>query len=69
MALEVKAGVTLQTGPVKKLFQGSGTISAAAYYWAANPDGDKFLIHDLASRTGGIEQLHVVMNWPTVLGY
>jgi Tol biopolymer transport system component len=68
MAVEVKAGSTLQLGAVKPLFQFSGgtQISATSYSWAVTADGQKFLVREPvgATNTGAVETMNIVLNWP-----
>jgi Tol biopolymer transport system component len=72
MAVEIKAGSTLETGLVKQLFQlqGGTVISATNYLWAVTGDGQKFLIRESAgaSNAGATEPIHIVINWPAALG-
>jgi Tol biopolymer transport system component len=71
MAVEIKAGSTLETGTVKQLFQlpGGLVISATNYLWTVTGDGQKFLIRETAgaSNAGAIEPIHIVINWPAAL--
>ncbi len=72
MAVEVKAGSTLETGAVKPLFQPQGGmgISTASYSWAVTGDGQKFLITERAgaANAGAIEPINIVIDWPAGLG-
>jgi eukaryotic-like serine/threonine-protein kinase len=72
MAVEVKAGSTLETGAVKQLFQPPGGmgISTTGYSWAVTGDGQKFLLREPAgaANAGAIEPIHIVINWPAGLG-
>jgi len=71
MAVEVKAGPTLETGTVKQLFQlpGGLVISATNYLWTVTGDGQKFLVRETAgaANAGAIEPINVVINWPAAL--
>ena len=71
MAVEVKAGSTLETGTVKALFQLQGELamSAASYFWAVTGDGQKFLIREVAgaANAGAAEPINIVINWPSAL--
>ena len=70
MAVEIKAGATLETGAVKTLFQSASALSATTYNYAVTGDGQKFLIREPAntSTAGAIEPMHVVINWVAALG-
>ena len=72
VALEVKAGGTLQLGTVKPLFQlpGGTQISATNFTWAVTADGQKFLVREPvgATNTGAIEAMNIVLNWPPAAG-
>ena len=69
MAMEVKAGSTLQLGAVKSLFQFRGALTTSSYSWAVTSDGQKFLVGEPpgASNNGAIEPMHLVINWPAAL--
>jgi len=72
MAVEIKAGSTLETGAIKQLFrlQPGTAISSTGYTWAVTSDGQKFLIREVAGTTnaGAIEPIHIVIDWPAGLG-
>jgi len=64
MAVELKSDGTLETGPLRMLFQSNATASAQIYSYAATPDGKRFLMREaVVSSNGGIEHLHVMTNW------
>jgi hypothetical protein len=68
MAVDVKAGATLETGMVRPLFRTSITTSSQVYLYAAARDGKRFLIRQTAGREGGqVEQLNVVTNWTSLV--
>ena len=33
------------------------------------PDGQRFLVREPASSSAGVEQLHIILNWPAAAGY
>jgi serine/threonine protein kinase/Tol biopolymer transport system component len=68
MAVDVKSGTTLETGPVRMLFQTALNTTAAVHMYAVTSDGTRFLIREPVGRqTGTIEQLYVVTNWTSLL--
>ena len=68
MAVDVKAGSTLETGPVRTLFQTSVNPIAQAHFYAATRDGQKFLIREpVRTNNGAVEQLYVVTNWTSLV--
>jgi serine/threonine protein kinase/Tol biopolymer transport system component len=69
IAVEIKAGATIETSPAKILFQTSTALSATNYSYAVTGDGQKFLVREPAntSNAGSTEPLHVVINWPAAL--
>ena len=62
MAVDVKAGATLETGSPKLLFQTAAVSTPGSYYYAVTGDGQRFLIREPAAN-GGTEQINVVVNW------
>jgi hypothetical protein len=69
MAVDVKAGATLETGPVRTLFQTSLNPSAGLHLYAVTRDGQKFLIREpVGNNSAAVEQLYVVTNWTSLVG-
>ena len=68
MAVDVERGATLQTGPVRTLFQTSLNPASGVHMYAVTRDGQRFLIREPAGRNrDAIEQLYVVTNWTSLL--
>jgi serine/threonine protein kinase/Tol biopolymer transport system component len=68
VAVDVKAGATLETGPVQTLFQATINTAFQVHMYAVTRDGKRFLIREPVGReTGTVEQLYVVTNWTSVL--
>ncbi|HET9362497.1 MAG TPA: protein kinase [Vicinamibacterales bacterium] len=68
MAVDVKAGATLDTGPVRTLFQTAINTASQVHMYAVTRDGKRFLIREPVGReTGAVEQLYVVTNWTSLL--
>jgi Tol biopolymer transport system component/predicted Ser/Thr protein kinase len=70
MAVEIRAGSTLETGPVKALFQTAVNLSPTNYAFVVTGDGQRFAIREPAnvSNNGTLESLHVALNWPAAFG-
>jgi eukaryotic-like serine/threonine-protein kinase len=73
MAVDVKAGTTIDTGPPKPLFRAD--ILNPVGDWGetefnVSRDGQKFLILERAKTQQGdhAEQIHVIVNWDAALG-
>jgi eukaryotic-like serine/threonine-protein kinase len=67
VAVDVKAGGTLDIGPPKVLFQTSMPLNPREYLYAVTSDGQRFLVLEPAI-TVDVEPLHIVLNWPAALG-
>jgi dipeptidyl aminopeptidase/acylaminoacyl peptidase len=68
VAVDVKAGATLETGPVRTLFQATINTAFQVHMYAVTRDGKRFLIREPVGReTGVVEQLYVVTNWTSLL--
>ena len=70
MAVDVKSGATLETGPARMLFQASFipfpiTVN---YSYAATRDGQRFLLLEPAGSTSAVDPLYVVTNWTSLAG-
>jgi Tol biopolymer transport system component len=69
MAVDVKAGATLETGPVRTLFQTNVAQSNQVHHYAVTRDGKRFLLREaVGSNTGAVEQLYLVTNWTSLVG-
>ena len=68
MAVDVTPGATLETGPVRKLFETSLNPSSQVHFYAVTRDGKRFLIREAvgSDRTPN-EPLYIVTNWTTLV--
>jgi len=68
LAVDVKSGATLETGPIRTLFQGSPVTSTTTTMYAVTRDGQRFLMAEPQGiNTNTVEQLYVVANWPALV--
>ena len=67
MAVDVMAGATLATGPVRELFQAVVNPSANIQIYAATRDGKRFIVREQTRNEGAVEQLFVVTNWTSLV--
>jgi hypothetical protein len=69
VAVDVKAGEALETGPVRKLFRATGINNTQqAHMYAVTRDGKRFLIREPVGADGdATEQLHIVTNWTSLV--
>ena len=69
MAVDVKAGATLETGPLRTLFQTNVGQSSQVHYYAVTRDGKRFLLREpVGSNAAAVEQLYLVTNWTSLVG-
>jgi hypothetical protein len=69
MAVDVKSGATLETGPPRMLFQTPPLFrTPATYSYAATRDGQRFLLVEPAGSTKAAEPFYVVTNWTSLVG-
>ncbi len=67
MSVDVMAGATLATAPVRELFQAVVNPSAVIQIYAATRDGKRFIVREQTRSDGAVEQLFVVTNWTSVV--
>jgi len=67
MAVDVMAGATLATGPVRELFQVVANPSAVMQVYAVTRDGKRFIVREPTRNDGAVEQLYVVTNWTSLV--
>jgi len=67
MAVDVMAGATLATGPVRELFQAVVSSSAVIQGYAATRDGKRFIVREQTRNEDAVEQLFVVTNWTSLV--
>jgi Tol biopolymer transport system component len=69
MAVDIAArGSSLDVGPIRLLFPVSAGIGALqARTYAVTRDGRRFLMRELAGNNQAAEQLHLVMNWTSLV--
>jgi len=67
MSVDVMAGATLATGPVRELFQAVVSSSAVIQSYAATRDGKRFIVREQTRLEDAVEQLFVVTNWTSLV--
>jgi hypothetical protein len=69
MAVDVKEGSSLETGPPRPLFKAAFNATTQVHMYAVTRDGQRFLVREAAgANTAAVEQLHVVTNWTSLVG-
>jgi Tol biopolymer transport system component len=71
VAVDVKAGQTLETGPVRTLFPTVVNPNSGSYFYAVSRDGQRFLMREPVSTSGterDREPLYIVTNWTSLVG-
>jgi Tol biopolymer transport system component len=67
VAVEVKEGTPLETGPVRTLFP-VNIRNSSLHLYAVTRDGQRFLVLELPKTDNKtVEQLYVIANWPALL--
>ena len=68
MAVDVTPGATLETGPVRKLFDTPLNPTSQVHYYAVTRDGKRFLIREgVRSERAPNEPLYIVTNWTSLI--
>lgn len=68
MAVDIKSGAKLETGPVRELFQSAAIPNSQLRTYAVTRDGQRFLVMEppgVSNTT--IEPLYVISNWPALV--
>ena len=68
MAVDVTPGATLETGPVRTLFETSLNPTSQVHYYAVTRDGKRFLVREgVGSERTPNEPLYIVTNWTSLI--
>ena len=71
MSVEVKTGAGFEAGVPKPLFKpaGASVLSLQQILYAITYDGKRFFVRENPNAGAAeIEPVHVVLNWPALLG-
>jgi Tol biopolymer transport system component len=69
MAVDVKTGPAFAAGLPRTLFSWTGRFTTTVHDYAMTSDGKRFLMRESpAVAREEIEPMHVILNWPSLLG-